>query len=182
MEHDMEQEEKRPLRKPDGHHCFACGTDNPIGLNLNFYRVGDAVGTDITLGQNHEGWQDIVHGGIISTLLDEVMSWAIMYSKKTYLVTRKMDIKYVRNVAVGTPLTVTGRLVDDSAPPRIRARGEIRDGQGRLLVRSNGEFVALPETHFASMPERFREQMNSVFKSFDSRGGAEVPRPRRSSS
>jgi len=163
----MPEEMKVPIRKPNGHHCFACGTDNPIGLNLDFYWSGDAVCTDITLGRNHEGWQDIVHGGIISTLLDEVMSWAIMYAKKTYLVTRKMDIKYVRNVTVGTPLTVKGRLVDDSAPPKIRARGEIRDEQGRLLVRSNGEFVVLPEAHFASMPESFRNQMNSVFRSFD---------------
>jgi len=80
----MADEQKRiEIRKPEGHFCFACGTDNPIGLHLHFYRLGNAVCTDITLGKYHEGWQDIAHGGIISTLLDEVMSWAVMVSKRT---------------------------------------------------------------------------------------------------
>ena len=164
----MGDEERRvEIRKPQGHYCFACGTENPIGLNLQFYRLGDAVCADITLGKYHEGWQDIAHGGIISTLLDEVMSWAIMVSKKTFLVTRKMDIKYIQNVSIGIPLTVTGRLVDDSSPPKIRAKGEIRDDQGSLLVRSAAEFVALPEEKFSSLPPGFKTQMASLFESIE---------------
>ena len=160
----MTVEEKRvDIEKPEGHHCFACGTDNPIGLNLKFYSLGDAVCSEITLQKYHEGWQDIAHGGIISTLLDEVMSWAIMYSKRTFLVTRKMDVKYVRNVLIGTPLTVTGRLVDDTKPPRVKAKAEIRDDEGTLLVRGNGEFVVLPEERLSSVPKSFKEQMASLF-------------------
>jgi acyl-coenzyme A thioesterase PaaI-like protein len=163
----VDEEKKTDIQKPRGHGCFACGTDNPIGLNLQFYRIGDAVCSDITLGKYHEGWEDIAHGGIISTLLDEVMSWAVMVSKKTFLVTRKMDIKYIRNIVIGTPLIVTGRLVDDSAPPKIRARGEIRDHQGRLLVRGAAEFVALPEEKFSSLPPGFKTQMASLFESIE---------------
>jgi len=160
----MTVEEKRvDIEKPEGHHCFACGTANPIGLNLQFYSLGDAVCSEITLGKYHEGWQNLAHGGIISTLLDEVMSWTIMVSKKTFVVTRKMDIKYVRNVLIGTPLTVTGKLVDDSKPPKVRARAEIRDNEGRLLVRGNGEFVVLPEEKLSSVPRSFKEQMSSLF-------------------
>ena len=163
----MNEEKRIDIQKPQGHYCFACGTANPIGLNLKFYRLGDAVCSDITLGKYHEGWEDIAHGGIISTLLDEVMSWAIMYSKKILLVTRKMDIKYVRNVTIGTPLTVTGKLVDDASPPKIRAKAEIRDDEGRLLVRSRGEFVVLPEEKFSSLPASFKNQMASLFESLE---------------
>ena len=163
----MTVEEKRvDIEKPEGHHCFACGTANPIGLNLKFYSFGDAVCSDITLGKYHEGWQDVAHGGIISTLLDEVMSWAIMYSKKTFLVTRKMDIKYVRNVLIGTPLTVTGRLVDDSKPPKVKAKAEIRDDEGRLLVRGSGEFVVLPEERLSTVPRSFKDEMISLFERY----------------
>ena len=163
----MNEEKRVDIEKPQGHFCFACGTANPIGLNLKFYQLGDAVCSDVTLGKYHEGWQDIAHGGIISTLLDEVMSWAIMYSKKTFLVTRKIDIKYVRNVMIGTPLTVTGKLIDDTNPPKIRAKAEIRDAEGHLLVRSNAEFVVLPEEKFSSVPASFKNQMASLFKSFE---------------
>jgi len=163
----MSVEEKRvDIEKPEGHHCFACGTANPIGLNLKFYCRGDAVCSDITLGKYHEGWQDLAHGGIISTLLDEVMSWAIMYSKKVFVVTRKMDIKYVRNVLIGTPLTVTGRFVGDAKPPIVKAKAEIRDDEGRLLVRSNGEFVVLSEERLSTVPRSFKDEMFSLFERF----------------
>ena len=163
----MTEEVKRvDIKKPEGHHCFACGTDNPIGLDLKFYSLGDSICSDITLGKYHEGWQDLAHGGIISTLLDEVMSWAIMYSKKTFVVTRKMDIKYVRNVLIGIPLTVTGRFVADAKPPLVKAKAEIRDDEGRLLVRSNGEFVVLSEERLSTVPRSFKDEMFSLFERF----------------
>ncbi|NIR14019.1 MAG: PaaI family thioesterase, partial [Desulfobacterales bacterium] len=159
-------EERIEIPKPQGHNCFACGTENPIGLNLQFYRLADTVCTELTLQSRYEGWEGVVHGGIVSTLLDEVMSWAIMYTKKVFLVTRKMDIKYVRPVLVGTPLKVAGRLVDDSEPPKIKARAEIRDEQGGLLVRSNAEFVEIPKENFSGVTEDYKEKMLSLFEKF----------------
>lgn len=159
-------EERIEIPKPQGHNCFACGTENPIGLNLQFYRLADTVCTELTLQRRYEGWEGVVHGGIVSTLLDEVMSWAIMYKKKVFLVTRKMDIKYVRPVLVGTPLKVAGRLVDDSEPPKIKARAEIRDEQGGLLVRSNAEFVEIPKENFSGLTEDYKKKMLSLFEKF----------------
>ena len=162
----MKEEKRIMIPKPQGHHCFACGTENPIGLNLQFYRLGDAVYSEITLDRQYEGWEGVVHGGIVSTLLDEVMSWAIMYAKKVFLVTRKMDIKYIRPVLVGKPLRVAGRLMDDSEPPKIRARAEIRDDQGSLLVRGHAEFVEVPKENFSGLPENYKKQMLSLFEKF----------------
>jgi acyl-coenzyme A thioesterase PaaI-like protein len=159
-------EERINIQKPQGHHCFACGTANPIGLNLRFYRLGDAVCSDITLGKNHEGWENVAHGGIVSTLLDEVMSWAIMYFKKIFLVTRKMEVKYIRPVLIGTPLIVKGEVIDDSEPPKIRARADIRNDEGNLLVRSIGEFVELPREKLSSVPDELKEEMLGLFKRF----------------
>lgn len=159
-------ESKAYIEKPEGHYCFACGTANPIGLNLQFYRNGDSVCTDITLKRVYEGWEGVAHGGIISTLLDEVMSWAIMYKKKTFLVTRKMNIKYVRNVPIETPLVAKGEMVDDSGPPKISAKAEIRDAENRLLVRSTAEFVAVSKNDLVSVPEVEKNSMLELFKRF----------------
>ena len=49
----MPEQEKIFIEKPTGHRCFACGTDNPIGLNLQFYCLGDEVCSDISLGANY---------------------------------------------------------------------------------------------------------------------------------
>ena len=136
-------------------------------MNLQFYRFGDAVYSDITLGKNHEGWENMAHGGIVSTLLDEVMSWTIMYFKKTFLVTRKMEVKYIRPVLIGTPLIIKGEVMDDSKPPRIKARAEIRDDESNLLVRSLGEFVELPMEKLSSVPEGLKTEMLSLFENFE---------------
>ena len=163
----MSEEKRVTIKKLQGHNCFACGTANPIGLNLQFYRFGDAVYSDITLGKNHEGWENVAHGGIVSTLLDEVMSWTIMYFKKIFLVTRKMEVKYIRPVLIGTPLVIRGEVMDDSNPPRIKARADIRDNEGNLLVRSLGEFVELPMEKLSSVPEGLKEEMLSLFSNFE---------------
>jgi acyl-CoA thioesterase FadM len=162
----MVSEELIRIPKLQGHNCFACGTANPIGLNLQFYNLGNEVCSEITLGKNHEGWENMAHGGIVSTLLDEVMSWTIMYFKKIFLVTRKMDIKYIRPVLIGTPLTVKGRIQNDSEPPKIKARAEIRDSEGRLLVRGGAEFVCVPEEKLAFVPEGLKEEMVALFGRF----------------
>ena len=162
----MNKDESISIEKLQGHNCFACGTANPIGLNLQFYRLEYSVCSEITLGKNHEGWENVAHGGIISTLLDEVMSWTIMYFKKIFLVTRKMDIKYVRPVLIGTPLTVKGKVLDDSEPPKIKARAEIRDNESRLLVRSSAEFVEVPVEKLPFVPEGLKEEMVVLFEKF----------------
>jgi uncharacterized protein (TIGR00369 family) len=167
QERYMPEEERVAIEKPQGHYCFACGTANPIGLKLQFYRSGDAVCSDITLGKYHEGWENMAHGGIITALLDEVMSWTIMYFKKGFFVTRKMRIKYIRPVLIGKPLTVRGRLVDQSEPPKIVARGEIRDNEGALLVRSLGEFVIVPKERLSMVPEGLKKEMLSLFDKFE---------------
>lgn len=163
----MSEEERFEIEKLEGHYCFACGTANPIGLNLEFYRRGDSVYTDITLDKYHEGWENMAHGGIISTLLDEVMAWTIMYTKRKLFVTRKMEIKYIRPVLIGMPLTVNGLIIDKFEHPRIAAKAEIRDNEGKLYVRSQGEFVMLSEEDLPSVPEGMKREMFSLFERFN---------------
>ena len=156
-----------PIPKLQGHHCFACGTDNPIGLNMQFYRSGDMVCSDITLERNHEGWEGMAHGGIISTLLDEVMSWTVLYFKRTFLVTRKMNIKYIKPIPLGVPLTARGKILDEPGNSRIEVRGEIVDAAGKLLVRSCGEFVMLAENQLSSVSNGLKQEMIDMFKHFE---------------
>ena len=145
----------------------ACGTDNPIGLNMQFYRMDDMVCSDITLKRNHEGWENMAHGGIISTLLDEVMSWTGMVFKRTFLVTRKMDIKYIKPVPLGAPLTVRGKILNERGTSKIDIRGEIVDAQSRLLVRSRAEFVMLADKQLSSVSEGMKREMVEMFENFN---------------
>ena len=150
----MTDSRKIKIKKPAGYNCFACGTANPIGLNLEFYAEGDRVCSEITLGKYHVGWADITHGGIISTLLDEVMSWTILYFKRIFFVTRKMELKYIRTVRTGIPLAVIGTIISCGDSDRvITVKGELRDSQNTLLAKSRGEFIKID-----------REEISSDFK------------------
>ena len=154
---------KYEIPKLKGFHCFACGTANPIGLNLHFYQSGDAVFSEITLKKVHEGWQNMAHGGIISTLLDEVMSWTVIYFKRVFFVTRRMDVRYVKPILIGTPLTVKGQLIDEGEPPKIAARAEITDDRGHVMARGTGEFIVLSKDRFSSVPKEMKEEMTAFF-------------------
>jgi uncharacterized protein (TIGR00369 family) len=150
----------------EGHSCFACGTANPIGLKLTFYNMNDRVCTDITLGKYHEGWQNMAHGGIISTLLDEVMAWTIMYFKRIFFVTRKMEVKYVRPVLIGVPLTVKGRMMKERKAPYIGAIADILDNKNQILARATGEFVEIPKDKLDLVPDELKQDMIELFNKF----------------
>ena len=160
----VRNEKKIELPKPQGHLCFACGTDNPIGFNLRFYRLGDTICSDITLGKYHVGWDNIAHGGMISTLLDETMSWTIIYFEKVFTVTRKMEIKYIKPVKIGIPLTVKGRLMkDQNNPSIIKVRAELFDDKGKILVRGIGEFVMLSDDKLSIISDNMKKEMILLF-------------------
>jgi uncharacterized protein (TIGR00369 family) len=159
-------EERIDIPGLEGQFCFACGTANPIGLKLKFYNLNGAVCADITLGKHHEGWENMAHGGIISTLLDEVMAWTIMYFKKIFFVTRKMKVKYVRPVLIGVPLTVKGRLMKERKPPYVEVAAEIFDDKNQLLVKATGEFVEIPRDRLESVPDGAKQEMMELFNKF----------------
>jgi len=152
------------IPKLQGYGCFACGTANPIGLNLQFYLAGEELCSDITLGKNYEGWANMAHGGILSTLLDEVMSWTIIVFKRVFFVTRKMEVKYIKPVMIGTPLTVKGRIAEESKNPKIKAKAEVCDQEGTLFARAKGEFIVLPEERLSQVPDRLKQDMNELFQ------------------
>lgn len=153
------------LPKMQGHRCFACGTDNPIGLNLDFYLVDDMICTDVTLTRYHVGWQNMAHGGIVSTLLDEVMSWTAIYLKKEYFVTRRMEIKYIKPVLVETPLTIKGQLLRDLRGPLIEAKAEIFNQQAEVLAKSTGRFVSVSNDNYLLVPEEWQGEMKKWINS-----------------
>ncbi len=163
----MSEEDRVAIPKLEGSGCFACGSANPIGLNLGFYRSGEWILTEFTLRGNYEGWGGMAHGGIISTVLDEIMSWAILYFKKVFFVTRKMEVKYVKPVLTGVPLKARGRLLDERRGLLIRSHAEILDLNNRILSRATGEFAELPPERLSSVPEKLKQDMQRLFDRFE---------------
>lgn len=156
---------KLKIKKPKGYFCFACGTANPIGLNLEFYASNNRVITEITLNRYHVGWSDIAHGGIISTILDEVMSWTILYFKRCFFVTRRLEIKYIKPVKTGVPLIACGTVLKCGEDEKIlTVTGELRDKQNSLLAKAKGEFIIIRREDIQA---GFKESEKEIFSLID---------------
>jgi acyl-coenzyme A thioesterase PaaI-like protein len=90
--------------------CFACGSDNPIGLRLAFHFDGDEYVTSLAVKPEHQGWAGWIHGGLLATALDEVMT-RLLRAKGLNAVTGRLEVRYRRPVPVGAVLEVRGRIV-----------------------------------------------------------------------
>jgi acyl-coenzyme A thioesterase PaaI-like protein len=86
--------------------CFGCGEKNPCGLKLKFDWDGKSARSQFTPTELHQGWQGIIHGGILTSLLDEAMAYAACFAEVGG-VTAVMETKFRRPVAIGEPLDIT---------------------------------------------------------------------------
>jgi acyl-coenzyme A thioesterase PaaI-like protein len=125
--------------RPD-HACFSCGDDNPVGLRLRFAPDGDGVKASFVSGPEHQGFQDVVHGGIISAVLDEAMAWASA-SAGFWAVTGEMRVRFRRPLKIGELTSVVAR-VSDTRGRLVTAAAELQlDRDGSPVATSSATFV-----------------------------------------
>ena len=84
----------------DDHYCFVCGENNPSGLHLRFSLQDGKVQTEFTPQKIHQGYKDIIHGGLISTLLDEAMVKAALMQGMP-AVTAEITVRFKNPLMVG---------------------------------------------------------------------------------
>jgi len=112
--------------------CFACGVDNPIGLKIKFHVDGDVCTAEFTPNENHVGFSDTVHGGIIYTILDDVTA-NILYQQSRKAHTAKCEIRYRQPVRVGDQLKLKG-WIENERRRLIILKGEVRRAADDVLV------------------------------------------------
>lgn len=138
------------------HACFGCGVENAHGLQLRFEanQDGDGVLTRVTLAPRFEGYMGVAHGGIISTILDEVMAWSL-YRRDIWAVTGQMQTRFRKPVEIGKPLIAIGHLRNDRGRV-IETTGELRDARDdTLLGEATATFVRVPDSQAAMWRERY---------------------------
>lgn len=135
------------------HGCFGCGEQNAIGLKLRFHRTDEGIVAHFTPAEQYEGYTRLTHGGIIATLLDEAMSWAVIDSG-TLAVTARMEVEYRRPVPIGQSLTVFGTVERDRGRV-VQARAELRAPDGELLAAARGRFMRVSPEQQAEWSERY---------------------------
>jgi len=155
--------------------CFACSQENPIGLKLKPVYDGEKVTADFTAGKFHQGWDNVVHGGILYTLLDEVTFYAMLCYGIELGVTAKSEIRFKQVAHINEPIRasawvtkLTKRLVETKGVLTLNDNSVIADGNFLFYVLRHSKRTILWDMdgvisdsyslHFAAWRETFAKR------------------------
>lgn len=124
-------------------HCFVCGPANPIGLRLTFRLEDEVCRAECTPGPDHVGYDDVVHGGIVFAMLDDVMAnWLWLQGQQCF--TARAEIRYRAPLPVGVKVALEGWCE--------QRRGRLARLRGRVLRVDDGSVVAEASAGFMLTP------------------------------
>jgi len=136
------------------HHCFACGTLNSSGMGLVLHVEPGRAWTELELEQRFEGWDGIAHGGILCTILDEVMAWSLV-GEDNWGLTARLSARFRKPVEIGRPIRADG-WITRSRRRLVETAARISDLQtGQELATATGVYVAADEAHKQQLRERY---------------------------
>jgi acyl-coenzyme A thioesterase PaaI-like protein len=137
------------------HHCFACGTLNTHGIGLLLHVERGRSWVELPLEPRFQGWDGIAHGGIIATIVDEVMAWALV-GEDDWGLTARLAVDFKKPVSVGQRIRADGwitrsrrRIVDTEARVTDATTGE-------LLATGTGVYMAADEARKGELRARYR--------------------------
>ena len=123
------------------HQCFGCSQSNTAGLKMSFATDGESVVSALKVPGHLCGWDNLVHGGVIATILDEVMSWSAIHLLKKIILTKAVSIEFIKPVFIDKPLTAKGRVIDVTGRREALMEGVITNDNNQICAKSQGTFV-----------------------------------------
>lgn len=123
--------------------CFGCGHLNPIGLKLKFSWDGETARAEFTPAEEHQGWPGVVHGGILSCLLDEALNYP-PYFLNCYCLTAEMTVRLRRTAATGQRLHLEA-WVTRHTRKLLETAARIKLADGTLVAEASGKMYVMPE-------------------------------------
>ena len=136
------------------HNCFACGDLNEIGLHLKLNLEPGRCWTELEVPGRFEGWEGIIHGGILCTILDEVMAWALV-AQDSWGVTARMSIDFRKPVTPGQAIRAEGWIAESRRRIQITAGRILDAATGAELVTAEATYVAATDARKRELKERY---------------------------
>jgi uncharacterized protein (TIGR00369 family) len=136
---------------PHTHSCFVCGESNASGLHLRFETDGLCVRTRFVPRPEHIGFKQVVHGGLIATVLDEIMVWACAVATHRFAYCAELNVRFVSPLRPGEEALVTGELAVNRRNKIFEAKADLRDSTGTVLATATGKYLPIKETESKGM-------------------------------
>jgi uncharacterized protein (TIGR00369 family) len=154
----MRRKIKNVFAKED-YYCFACSPHNPVGLQLSFVETDEGVESVWNPKQYYEGYPGVIHGGILSTLIDEVAAWTLYIKGECSGVTSRLNVKYAKPVS--------------SQQEHVVIKGKMREIKRSLafidvqIINETGEVCTSGEAVYFIIPREKAVAMNYFPEHFE---------------
>lgn len=136
----MVSEERINLSTQHGHsQCVLCGEKNPQSLKLSF-QIGETGSVNARFKPNHrlQGYDGILHGGVISALLDAAMTHCLFHHGIRAL-TGDLHVRFLHPVPSDSTLEIRAEM-ESSRPPLYRVKAELFEA-GLAMAWAKGKFL-----------------------------------------
>lgn len=125
--------------------CFVCGPGNPRGLRIRFRLDGEVCRAEFTPDNECVGYEGVTHGGILFSVLDDVMAnWVFLRGERC--TTARVDIRYRQPLPVGVRVDLEGRLRRRRGRVAMLEGRAMRHDDGTVIAEASGSFVVEPWT------------------------------------
>ena len=135
-------------RLPHSKSCFVCGSRNPIGLDLRFETDGQIVQSRFTPQPEHNGFIDVTHGGLLATILDEVMVWACAIRTGKFSYSAEMIVRYLAPARTNEDIIATAELVENKRDKLFLVKGELKRQEGTTVANSTGKYIPIRDLDY----------------------------------
>ena len=136
------------------HNCFACGELNEIGLHLKLKLEPGRCSAELEVPDRFEGWEGIIHGGILCTVMDEVMAWALAQND-SWGVTARMSVDFRKPVTVGQKIRVEGWITESRRRIHVTAAKIVDADTGVECASAQATYVSASEARKRELKERY---------------------------
>jgi uncharacterized protein (TIGR00369 family) len=137
----MDKAGYKKLLNLDNHKCFGCSPVNPSGLQMEFYSKGDSLFSWVIVPDHMCGWHNVVHGGIISTILDEIMGRSSIYLLKKFVMTKSITVDFIKPIFVGKELRAEGKVIEIKNDREAEIGGFLYNEEEELCAKATGQFA-----------------------------------------
>ena len=127
------------------YNCFGCSPNNPFGLHMEFYEDGDYIVSNWHPERNYQGWVDTMHGGVLSTLIDETCGWVVTRKMQTSGFTTNLNVKFRKAVSTNEPLLTIRANITKQMRNMLFIHAELTNSQGELCVEGDATYFMMDQ-------------------------------------
>ncbi len=130
---------------------------------MKFYTDESSVFSTVTIPDHLCGWSNLIHGGVLSTILDEIMGWAALYLLKRIILTKSMTVEFLKPVHMGGVLEAESKVLEIDGKHSVMMEGVILDVEGEVCAKSRGQYAVFT----SAVAKRLRIADDQQLKWFD---------------